>query len=463
MVAMGVLLTLTGRGVAQEGLPFLSGLETPADPANPSATPVDPSPEGSGSDPQTMLPCEICPPESGTASLFVEQEPEQPKYPTFTPFGVIQADAGWYQQSATNRRIVGDAPDGIGFRRVRLGGFGTVAENVDYRAQMDFAFLGRPTFTDVYIEMHEIPWLGNVRIGQWKQFIGLEEITSFRFNPFLERASIFLFNPFRRPGVGFYDHADNERYTWAASVFGSGQDQYGDSLTDINGYAMASRVTFNPIYQDQGKQVLHLGSAYHLSGPANGQVRFGAFGGNSPEWGLFSGQVGTSSFSQTPSFVDTGVINSDLYHVFAAESAVVMGPVSFQGEFNYTLLDQQAGQSPLGFWGGYLFATCFLTGEHRVYDRKLGIFDRVVPQNDWQPWKDGGCGGGAWEATARLSYIDLSDANIDGGQLADVTLGLNWYINHYTRFTFNYIHAFLDRAGTETNADVYAVRGQVDF
>ena len=390
---------------------------------------------------------------------------EKPKlnYPTFTPFGAIQSDAGWFQQSLTNRALVGDAVDGIGIRRARLGGFGKVSEQASYRLQMDFAFPGRPTFTDVFIDLHEVPVLGNVRFGQWKQFIGLQELTSFRFNPFLERASLFLFNPFRRTGVGFYNHAADERWTWAASVFGAGQDQFGDSLTDIRGYAMAGRITCNPVFECDGERVLHLGAAYHLSAPTDRRVRFGAFGGNAPPWGLFSGQVGTASFNQTPSFVDTGFINAHLYQVFATELAIVMGPLSLQAELNYTLLEQVQHGS-LSFWGGYLFATYFLTGQHRVYDRKQALFDRPAPLNDWRPLSDGNLFGGAWELTARLAYIDLTDQNIDGGRLADLTLGINWYLNRYTRITFNYIHALLQRGdSTGSHADIYAVRIQLDF
>ena len=116
------------------------------------------------------------------------------------------------------------------------------------------------------------------------------------------------------------------------------------------------------------------------------------------------------------------------------------------------------------FWGGYVFATLFLTGEHRVYDRKRGEFDRVVPLHDFQPWKDGCLWGGAVELTTRLSYIDLTDQNIRGGRLTDLTAGWNWYLNPYAKMSFNYIHAFLDRPPTgRSNADVFALRGQVEF
>ena len=61
-------------------------------------------------------------------------------------------------------------------------------------------------------------------------------------------------------------------------------------------------------------------------------------------------------------------------------------------------------------------------------------------------------------------YIDLDDKNIAGGRLTDLTLGVNWYLNRYTKFQFNYIHAFLTRpVGVDSDADIVALRAQLDF
>jgi phosphate-selective porin OprO/OprP len=382
---------------------------------------------------------------------------ETKTYPTIKPHGSIQADAGWFSQSPANRATVGDVPDGADFRRARVGVSGSVWDNVNYWFQMDFAFPGRPTFTDVWLDIVDVPYLGNVRVGQWKQYFGLEELTSFRFNPFLERASIFLFKPFRRLGAGFYDHSADESTTWAVSGFRAGNDQFGGDLGDAGGWALAARLTHAPLYEDEGRRVVHLGASYHLADPANDLMRFGTFGGNAPEFGLISGTT------ITPSFVDTGPIPSNIYNAFLVEGAWVNGPLSVQAEVVATYLSQIAGP-PLRFWGGYVYATYFLTGEHRSYNRPLAVFDRVSPLQNFNPFQSGTWCGGAWEVAARLSYIDLSDRTIQGGELTDITLGLNWYLNPYTKLTFNYIHAFLDRppAGA-SNADVYAVRAQVDF
>jgi phosphate-selective porin OprO/OprP len=382
---------------------------------------------------------------------------EKQGYPTIKPHGAFQADAGWWSQSPANRITVGDVPDGADFRRARLGVSGAAWENVNYWLQMDFAFPGRPTFTDVWGEVNELPVLGNVRAGQWKQPFGLEEITSYRFNPFLERASVFLFKPFRRIGVGFYDWSEDERVVWAISTVRAGQDQYGGDLGDAGGAAVVARLAGSPVYEDDGRSVLHFGTSYWVADPANDLARFGVFGGNSPEFALIQGTA------VTPSFVDTGNIPTNFFHAFQVEAALVEGPFSLQTEVVTTYLSQIGGP-PVRFWGGYVFATYFLTGEHRVYNRRQGAFDRIIPHRDFNPCKYGTWSGGAWELAARLSHVDLTNQNIVGGRLTDVTLGINWYLNPYAKLMFNWIHASLHRPPFgPSNADVYAIRAQVDF
>jgi phosphate-selective porin OprO/OprP len=376
------------------------------------------------------------------------------KYPSIKLHGAINADAGWWSQDPANRRTVGNLQDGVDFRRARFGVSGAAWENVHYWLQMEFAFPGRPTFTDVWVEVNEVPLLGNVRMGQWKLPFSVEIVTSFRFNPFFERSPVFLLAPFRHIGIGFHDHSEDESVTWAAATFRPGNDQFGGDQGDAGGGSLVGRLTWNPVYEGDSERVFFVGGAYWMTDPSNDTLRFGIFGGNSPEFALI---LGTTI---TPSFVDTGLIRT---HSFQAETAVVLGPLSIQAEAAYSYLDQMGGP-PLNFFAGYVFATYFLTGEHRQFNRKLAGFDRVKLHSDFNPCQNGTCRGGAWEVAARLSYIDLTDANIQGGRLTDITLGLNWYLNPYTRLSFNYIHAFLDRAPIgESEADIYAIRAQVDF
>jgi phosphate-selective porin OprO/OprP len=73
-------------------------------------------------------------------------------------------------------------------------------------------------------------------------------------------------------------------------------------------------------------------------------------------------------------------------------------------------------------------------------------------------------GSGAWELTARWSFVDLNDKNIRGGNINDITLGVNWFMNPYTKLVFNYIHAFLNHPTRgHSDTDIYGVMAQVDF
>jgi phosphate-selective porin OprO/OprP len=382
------------------------------------------------------------------------------KYPTVEISGAFQVDLGLFSQSTANRRAVGPAEDGADFRRARLAAAGDIAEHMGYRLQIDFAVLTKLRFTDAWFDFKDVLDLDRIVIGQFKQPIGLEDLTSFRFNPFLERSPLFLFVPFRQIGVGAFDSARDGSWTYAISAYVPGQDITGGEIGNSGDAGLASRLTFCPLYSDDGSRVVHLGAAYSLSGPTGGTMRFGTTGGNAPEFALINPFGGGGS---TPSFVDTGEFRADLYNLWGVESAAVWGPLSVQGEAMLAQLDRPH-KAAVDFWGGYVFATLFLTGEHRVYNRKVGEFDRIVPLHDFQPWKDGCLWGGAVELTTRLSYIDLTDWNIHGGRLTDLTCGWNWYLNPYAKMSFNYIHAFLNRPPTgRSNADVFALRGQVEF
>lgn len=394
---------------------------------------------------------------SGLPDCPVKVEPAK-TFPTFKMNGAINADAGWFNQTVGNRIQVGDLQDGADFRRARLGISGLVSEHVSYFLQMEFAFPGRPTFTDVYLDIDEVPWLGHVRFGQWKHPYSLEIVTAFKYNPWLERSPVFLLSPFRHIGVGFYDHSENNLFTWAMSVVKPGNDQYGGDVGDDGGVGVVGRLTTAPIFEGDSERVLHLGAAFYVANPSNNQFRIGAFGGNAPEFALIQGTT------VQPSMVDTGLIATNWYNSVQSEAAWVWGSFSMQAEGAYSYLTRPDDRNPVHFYAGYVGATYFLTGEHRQYDPKKAAFGAIKVINEYDPCKNGLYLGGAWELTARLSYIDGSDKDINGGVLTDVTAGVNWWLNSNTRFTFNYIHTWLDKQPTgQTEANVFAVRAQVDF
>jgi phosphate-selective porin OprO/OprP len=159
-----------------------------------------------------------------------------------------------------------------------------------------------------------------------------------------------------------------------------------------------------------------------------------------------------------PPFVDTGFIPTEIVNLFEAELATTVGPFHAQSEAVSAVVDR-AGGSTVAFFGVSGQAAWILTGEHRPYNRTNGTLGRIVPAD---PFNSGGCG--AWEIAMRWSYLNLNDADVRGGRLNDLTLGLNWYLNAFTKFQFNYIRAMLDSpVNGDSDANIVAARAQIDF
>lgn len=391
-------------------------------------------------------------------------------YPNITMNGVFQADVGWFNQDADSLAQYGRIQDGADFRRARLSAKGSVIENTNYFFQLDFAALGRPTFADVWLEQAQIPGLGTLRVGHWKQPFSLEVVSSFRYTTFMERSLLFIpFTAFRHIGAGFYNHSDDERMTWAASLFRSGQDQFGNSISTDGGWGTAERITYLPLWKLEGEEYLHLGLGHFYNSPPRDRAVFRTIpeffiGQNAP------GAVGTSGFpvpgaqDGTPVFISTGTLPTNFYNVLGTELLWVEGPFSLQSETMVNFVNL-VGNDRETLWGSYVQVGYFLTGEHRPYDRKNGAIDRVQPFTNFGFCSRCGTPGcGAWELAGRFSYLDLNDRSIQGGDLTDYTLGVNWYWNAYTKMVFNYVHAVSDVAALpKSHTNMFGMRAQIDF
>jgi phosphate-selective porin OprO/OprP len=398
---------------------------------------------------------------------------------------VSQMDSGSFVQNAVNLKEFGLIPNGSDFRRSRLAANGAITENMNYFFQMDFSFPGRPTFTDVWMEVTKLPIFGNIRAGQWKQPFSLEVVSSFRYTTFPERSVLFQsFAPFRHIGIGFYDWSQDERMTWAFSAYRAGQDQFGDALSYGNNgnYAIVGRTTGLLWYECEGSEYLHLGIGYNYVAPQglNGVGANTPLGapaasfGTVPEYFISQNQVvttGTAGVAQptsaidgTPKFVNTGNQLINHYNLLGLEGLWVQGPLSVQSEGNFLMATRANGQAA-NFAGFYTTFGYFLTGEHRPYIKKSGAIDRIkVLHNFIKSSHDDEWGLGGWELACRFSYIDLNSNDIHGGRLFDTSLGVNWYLNSYAKIQFNYIRADLDRGTfSDSRADIYGIRGQFDF
>lgn len=353
--------------------------------------------------------------------------------------GRIQHDYAYFVEDGDIERRLGvDFDDGTEFRRARMYISGTIYDNIDFKAQYDFAG-GDADFRDVYLGFTKVPYVGNVRIGQFKEPFSLEELTSTNYITFMERSLVNTFAPSRNVGFMFHDTLLDKRMTWAAGFFRQ-TDSFGDGVGGRD-YNATVRLTALPWYEDDGRKLLHLGVAYTHQNYEGDTLRIRA----RPESHL------------APTLVDTGTFGAEYGDLIGAEAALVCGPFSLQGEYVHSFINGRGRWigNPR-FWAASIQASYFLTGEHRPYKTSSGAFDRVRPNRNFGP--DGGRG--AWELAARISYLNLNDDGVDGGRLRDLSLGLNWYLNPSVRTMWNYILADPSEGG---DVSAFTWRLQIAF
>ncbi|MFC1480291.1 porin [Candidatus Omnitrophota bacterium] len=351
--------------------------------------------------------------------------------------GRVQVDAAWMKEESAVKNKVGDMKDEAEIRRARLYTSGTIYDSFIYKVQFDFAG-GDVDFKDVYMGVKDIPYLGTIRAGHFHEPYCLNELTSNKYLTFMERALPDAFAPGRNLGIALQNHILDDRVTWSAGVFRDADDY---ARVHSNEYNFTTRFTGLPWYEDGGEKLVHMGLAYSFRNPEE-NLRYH----QRPEAHL------------APYFVDTGSFAAKHAHLLGYETAVVYGPLSLQGEFMQSFVNQAGGGlSDTYFQGLYAQTSYFLTGEHRNYSKSNGVFSRVRPNNNFSI-KDQTFG--AWELAARYSYLDLQDNGIYGGTMSDVTVGLNWYLNPNMRIMGNYVHSYLDDTG---DADIFLTRVQFDF
>ncbi len=341
--------------------------------------------------------------------------------------------------------------DGFGaeFRRARFYVAGTIYDVIEFKTEYDFSNgEGDAEFKDVWLGLKKVPFIGHVKVGHMKEPFSIEASTSGNHLTFMERGlpNAFLGDG-RNTGIMFHNPALENRMTWAVGVF-EDSDKFGESFDDFSDFNITARVTGLPWYADEGSKLLHLGFSYshQFRSENDTPVRFRA----RPEAHITDARL-----------VDTGEIAADDVDLINPELALVCGPFSFQGEYFQAFLDSESADDP-DFRGYYVYASYFLTGEHRPYKTSRGCFDRVKPKKNFHPLK-GGCG--AWEIGLRYSDIDLTDEAIEGGEEYNFTSGLNWYLNPNVRCMFNYIYANLDDRADVDDGDVNIFQGrfQIDF
>lgn len=362
--------------------------------------------------------------------------------------GRLMLDATWVDEDDEVRDEIGKQDDGADVRRARFYTSGTLYDEVDFKLQFDWA-TGDTNLKDAYLALRNLP-VGYLRVGHFYEPYSLTALISSKYNTFMERPpSVNAFSPVRNMGVMLNDTLCDQAVTWAAGVFREADSQ--GNTTDEDLYSFTARLTGLLWYAEDGKQLLHVGAAgsyRHLDGMLRYRSR--------PSINNVDSFVDTRVVTEDP---DTGEtertdVDADDAWVVGLEVASVLDAFHIQAELTGARVDVATGDDYEPF-GWYVQTGYFLTGEHRPYGKKNGRFTMLHPKRNY-----GKDGWGAWEVAARYSYVDLSKNGIEGGELDDVTLGINWYLNPAVRVMANYVYADLAGVG---DAHLVGTRFQVAF
>ncbi len=386
--------------------------------------------------------------------------------PTTKVGGRILTDFANFNQSPLNMNEYGDIQDGCEFRSARMKVYGDY-ENISYIIEMDFSgiapnevadpgVLTKISFRHVYLQVNDLPWLGHVRIGHYKEPISLEELTSRLDISLMERSIGMLpFTPKYNLGVMAFDHSENERATWAVGAFKAAIPSSPPIHQNDNaGVAGTVRLTWLPLADDprENRRLLHTGAIYSYRHSDDKVERFRGF----PNSRL------------APYMVDTKPIPGlESWQLLGGEAAVVFDSFHIQSEYLGTWV-HRPGRDDLSFYGAYLTAGYFLTGEHRPYKRSAGKFGRVKPlENFYRYYTDSRGiinGLGAWQVVYRCSYTYLNDAGVWGGRAVESACGVNWYLNPYARIMFDYANAHISPdTSPMSDINIFDMRVQVSF
>lgn len=369
--------------------------------------------------------------------------------------GRTQFDAAFFDAGnaiQTGPGGVGLLQDSVDFRRARIKIDGEMYGFIEWACQFDFVnsnnvdpttpatqsnVVNVPVPTDLWMNFSHIPVVGNIRVGNFKEYIGFEHLTSSRFLNFMERsynqdAFTGPFNNGFSQGIGIWDTAlDEDRATWAIGLFKNNSNGFAWGVGDGE-YAVTGRVTYLLQYENDGEELVHIGAAYSHRDTDNDSLRIRARG---------SVRGGPPTLQNV--YANTGTMLADTQDLIGGEFVVVRGPLTFQSEYVVSIADQVVtggvDRGTVFFQGGYAEVLYFLTGEHQIYSKKSGVFDRTKPHNNFGFSDCDECGGwGAWQAAVRYNFLDLDDSGVNGNTLNTVVFGLNWFMNPNVKIQWNY-------------------------
>ncbi len=341
--------------------------------------------------------------------------------------------------------------------------------------------------TDLWLQLREVPILGTVRVGNQKDPYGYEHLTSSRWLNFMERsfAQDAFEGPFNNgflPGIQVMNSNDEGDIGWQVGQFKNTTNPFAFSNSS-GGSMTVGRLVWLPVFEDEGRKLLHLGVSGRTMEPRRQYTSFDSNGlPTSPQITAVRFRSRGSIRNGPPGplnsiYADSGLLEGTWQNMIGLEFVGNNGPWSFQSEYfgSWLYNAKTTSAGPLNtdgyqpapgtsvgtvyYQSAYAEVLYFLTGESRTYSKIEYRFDRPVPHNNFYAIRGGGSGRrlslseGAWQAGVRYNYLCLDDGEVQGGVLNGCTLGLNWLLNPNARVYFNYDFTYRSFTNTPYTKD----------
>jgi phosphate-selective porin OprO/OprP len=332
--------------------------------------------------------------------------------------------------------------DAFLIRRARLIFEGKFDKIYEYQLVPEFGGTsgnGTLTILDANINIAPTPEY-QVRVGRFREPVGLEQLQSDSWAFFAERSIVSQFVPNRDVGVQLGGDLLDKKLSYAIGVFDGVPDAANNSNnTDTNNDKdVAARVFATPF---KGAKNALDGLGFGIAGSVGRQNSTNGATGSLTSGYKTDGQQTWFAYRSTATAQgETWRISpqADYYHgPIGAMAEYVVSTVHAANGANHQDLNNRAWQLS----GSYV-----ITGEDASY---LG----VVPKTNFSP-ADGTWG--AFELVARVENARIDDNAFVGGanslanpntaarEATGYSAGLNWYLSKTVRASFDYFHTHFD-------------------
>ena len=345
----------------------------------------------------------------------------------FTVGGWIQTDGRYYTTQSP-----GSAATFL-IRRARPYLEGTVAKYYDFRVMPDF---GQGTFTlqDAYTDIHYLAEF-RLRVGQFKEPVGLERWQDDRWNEFVERALTNQLVPDRDIGAQFHGKLWHDTVEYHLGVFNGSQDAVATTSFDGNNAKdLSGRIFIHPFatYSSETLQGFGIGMA-------------GTYGTSEKNLAL---DIYKTAAQNTFFQYNSNAFAAGIRYRYSPQFYYYAGPFGLLGEFVYNSQEMGATTTVKGVtkyrtrqisnYAWNISANYVLTGENAT-------FEGIDPRHSFDPrtgyW-------GAFELVARADQLvvdqdafndGFANPNTSAGWALEWGVGFNWWLSRRLKLQTDYV------------------------